>query len=581
MIQLAVIALAVAIPLLSQGGVLALNYDSLHRLARVEYDNGTSIAYTYDAAGNRLTLAVSGVTPPDHTAPDVEIIQPTTGPVYVTVSNAVVVSGTAFDATGIASVNWTNGFGAQGVASGADDWSMGPLSLSNGVNRLFVSASDPTGNVGHASLVVIRLKPGVLQEGDPEDSLWTADTDGDGMPDWAEIFAGTDATNSASCLAINQPEAIDRLTNGFSFSWASVTGRWYSVYRSPDLVEGGFELLGTGIPATPPVNVYTDATALLPSAFYRVDVSGVSADGITGGVSTGEPPAAADSYLVVDLSDGPSASSYPVSYLSAAPPGGWSDEYKTTKMVFRRIPAGTFTMGSPVGELGRDAAWLGDETQRQVTLAQSFYIGVFEVTQKQWERVKGTWPSYFNNTSYRDSRPAELVSYSGIRGSSAGAGWPANNNVDADSFMGRLRARTGKTFDLPTEAQWEYAGRAGTTTALNSGKNLTNTNSCPNAAEVGRYWFNGGSVYSKSGDASVGTAKVGTYLANAWGVYDMHGNVYEWCLDISWTASSWHINRGGGWTSQARGCRVAFRKDYPAAGSYNDMGFRVVLPLDQ
>ncbi|MBM4027405.1 MAG: hypothetical protein FJ280_18660, partial [Planctomycetes bacterium] len=149
------------------------------------------------------------------------------------------------------------------------------------------------------------------------------------------------------------------------------------------------------------------------SYYVRVNGSGgatnssVATLSITAGGSTGP----GSTYLVIDLSAGPSATSYPVSYLSSVPSGGWSDVYKTTKLVMRRIPAGTFTMGSPSGELGR----YDNETQHQVTLSKDFYIGVFEVTQKQWERVMGTWPSYFNNTSYRDSRPVEQVSYYDIR----------------------------------------------------------------------------------------------------------------------------------------------------------------------
>lgn len=298
-------------------------------------------------------------------------------------------------------------------------------------------------------------------------------------------------------------------------------------------------------------------------------------------------------YLVVDLSGGTNAVSYPVTYyrtLADVPGGANSDAYKTTNMIFRRIPAGTFTMGSPTNELG----WISDETQHQVTLTQPFYIGVFEVTQKQWERVMGTWPSCFGNASYRDARPVEEVSYNAIRGSSAGAGWPANGNVDATSFMGLLRARTGKAFDLPTESQWEYAGRAGTTTALDSGYNLTNWNSDAHMAAVGRYWYNGGSGYTQNGDTSVGTAKVGSYLPNQWGLYDIHGNVWEWCLD--WygtypgtvsdpkgaTTGSDRVGRGGSWGYDAGNCRVADRingrnPDF----AYGLVGFRVVLPPGQ
>jgi len=290
-------------------------------------------------------------------------------------------------------------------------------------------------------------------------------------------------------------------------------------------------------------------------------------------------------YLVVDLSPGSEASGYSVSTLAAVPAGGWTDEYKTTKLVLRRIPAGTFTMGSPTNELGRDS----DETQHQVTLTQDFYVGVFEVTQKQWERVMGAWPSYFYNAAYRDARPVEKVSYDNIRGSNAGSGWPLHNAVDAESFLGQLRTKTGLTFDLPTEAQWEYACRAGTTTALNSGKNLNNEVECPNMAEVGRYWYNGGSGYSSGGNTSVGTAKVGSYLPNAWGLYDMHGNVREWCLD--WLAiysqemqidpkgaagGSFRVFRGGCWNFDARICRSAFRSRYSPSYRYDNLGFRLV-----
>ncbi len=213
-------------------------------------------------------------------------------------------------------------------------------------------------------------------------------------------------------------------------------------------------------------------------------------------------------YMVIDLSGGVDALSYPVTYLSAPPAGGWSDEYKTTKLVLRLIHPGTFMMGSPTDELGHN--WRASETLHQVTLTQPFYIGVFEVTQKQWELVMGSNPSGAKG----DARPVEQVSYNTIRGSVNGTAWPSHNQVDANSFMGRLRTKVNAHFDLPTEAQWEYACRAGTSTALNSGKNLTGTQTCSNVAEVGRYYNN---VSDGKGGYTSKHTKVGSYLPNVWG----------------------------------------------------------------
>ena len=254
-------------------------------------------------------------------------------------------------------------------------------------------------------------------------------------------------------------------------------------------------------------------------------------------------------------------------------------------------------MGSPTNELGRGT----NELQRSVTLTRDYYIGVFEVTQKQWERVMGTWPSYFNNISCRESRPVENVSYNEIRGSSAGAGWPENGNVDVYSFMGRLRTRTGKAFDLPTEAQWEYAGRAGKGTALNSGYNLTNIEGDIYMDTVGRSYRN-----SRSGDYSEncvtfnGTAKAGSYLPNTWGLYDIHGNVSEWCLDLygdypgavtdpkgptlpaSVEGWDFRVVRGGSWYYWAQCCRVAYRWAILPGGDgrFYGRGLRAALTPD-
>jgi formylglycine-generating enzyme required for sulfatase activity len=315
------------------------------------------------------------------------------------------------------------------------------------------------------------------------------------------------------------------------------------------------------------------------------------------------PGGQAGEYLAIDVLAGPGDGAvYPVTYLSQAPADLLTnDVWRTTTILLRRVPGTApyvFSMGSPTGELGRDS----DEYLHQVTLTQAFfpfYVGVFEVTQKQWERVTGAWPSYFNNTSVRDGRPVERVSYNDIRGSSLGAGWPANSAVDAGSFLGKLRARTSPqlaAIDLPTEAQWEAACRAGTTTALNNGTNLVATGQDPNMDLLGRYWYNGGSGYSHGCGLQYGTAKAGTYLVNGWGLYDMHGDVWEWCLD--WYQSnlgtspvsdprgptvpgSYRVTRGGSWLYYARGCRSAYRSGYSPVYTYLNIGFRLALPAGQ
>lgn len=258
-------------------------------------------------------------------------------------------------------------------------------------------------------------------------------------------------------------------------------------------------------------------------------------------------------YVVVDLSGGTSAKTYPVTALAAPPAGGWTDEYKTTKLVLRRIEAGSYKMNGSYN----------------VTISQPFYMGVFEVTQKQYELVTGTNPSYYEG----NARPVERVSWNMIRGSN---NWPNDKTVSNTSFMGKLRTKTGFTFDLPTEAQWEYACRAGTTSKYNNGGDTE-----ADLKTLGRYASNGGSASQH--------AKVGSYLPNAWGLYDMHGNVWEWCLDwygslysgtdpVGPTSGSYRVFRGGGWSSGAGSCASSYRGyDDP---SYTDGygGFRLACP---
>jgi formylglycine-generating enzyme required for sulfatase activity len=288
-----------------------------------------------------------------------------------------------------------------------------------------------------------------------------------------------------------------------------------------------------------------DAAADLPKDFQcdRVTVTGTALE--------------MKLYMVIDLSSGSNSSSYPVSYLDAVPSGGWGSAYKTTKLVLRRIGAGSFIMG-------------GDQTvqSHRMTFTKALYCGIFEVTQKQYKLITGESPSHFSG----DTLPVEMVSYNAIRGSSDGSKWPSTSDVDSFSFMGKLRMRTGFSFDLPTEAQWEYVCRAGTTTTYYWGNSM-------NAAYV---W------YSENSNGQ--THVVGTKAANAWGLYDMSGNVWEWCLDWSGTlvygtdprgpsSGATRERRGGGWSHDTSWCASAYRAAKSAGTIASNQGFRIALTL--
>ena len=261
-------------------------------------------------------------------------------------------------------------------------------------------------------------------------------------------------------------------------------------------------------------------------------------------------------YMAIDLSSGE------VTYMDTEPQEGWSDAYKTAKLVLRRIEAGTFVMGSPTNELGR----FNNENSHEVTIDKPFYIGVFEITQKQYQIIAGRDPSEFVG----DTKPVQNVSFLDIRGREKGAAWPANDDVDDYSFLGKLRAKLKMNFDLPTEEQWEYACRAGTVTALNNGTNLASIDTDSNLDILGLYAGNGGLDLWKS----KGPTAVGSYCPNSWGLYDMHGNVWEWCLAGN---TGIRVFRGGCWRSRAGNCRSA-RRDGNCSGNASALyGFRVVL----
>ena len=254
-------------------------------------------------------------------------------------------------------------------------------------------------------------------------------------------------------------------------------------------------------------------------------------------------------YLIIDLSGGADATSYPVTTEIGVPEGGWTDEYKSTKLVLRRCPAGADPLG-------------------RYTLTKDFYAGVFEVTEKQWELVMGE-----KRSSYKrgETYPVGSVSYNDIRGESDGSNWPSSSAVDATSFLGKLRAKTGlPELDLPTEAQWEYACRAGTMTTYNTGDS--------EAALAQAGWY--------SGNANGQKHPVGEKVANAWGLYDLHGNVWEWCLDwyrgdlsgtdpVGAMSGSGRVYRGGSWYYVASDAAASFRRSHASSTVGGDFGFRL------
>jgi formylglycine-generating enzyme required for sulfatase activity len=232
------------------------------------------------------------------------------------------------------------------------------------------------------------------------------------------------------------------------------------------------------------------------------------------------------------------------------------------------IPAGKFVMGSPADEKGR----FPNERQREVEITKPFYMGVHEVTQKQYREVTGNNPSFFSKQGKgqdrvkaqdTDSFPVENVTW--------------QQAVDFCKKLSDLPAekKAGRVYRLPTEAEWEYACRAGSTTAFHQGASLN-----PNQANFGH--------------GIERTCKVGSYRANAWGLHDMHGNVAEWCAD--WfrpgysrgsptkdpkgpSSGNHRVIRGGGWVAPEGRCRAAVRFGGSPDLRQPQVGFRVVCEI--
>ncbi|KPA14158.1 serine/threonine protein kinase, partial [Candidatus Magnetomorum sp. HK-1] len=228
-------------------------------------------------------------------------------------------------------------------------------------------------------------------------------------------------------------------------------------------------------------------------------------------------------------------------------------------MTFVRIPKGKFMMGSPETEKGRDS---DESPQHKVILTNDYFMQTTEVTQGQWKAIMGENPSYFENCG--DNCPVERVSWN-----------------DIQEFINRLNQKSKQKYRLPTEAEWEYAARAGSTSAFANGDiKETGCGIDPNLNKMG--WY--------CGNSDSKTHPVAQKQANQWQLFDMHGNVYEWCSDwfadyqathtenpVGPNKGSYRVIRGGGWNDYARDCRSANRLGSGPTGRDWYIGFRLVV----
>jgi uncharacterized protein (TIGR02996 family) len=254
----------------------------------------------------------------------------------------------------------------------------------------------------------------------------------------------------------------------------------------------------------------------------------------------------------------------------------WPTMTNSIGMKFALIPAGTFLMGSPEGEEERGE---DEGPQHEVTISRPFWLGIYPVTQEQYEQVVGTNPSHFSSrgrglavVKQEDTRhfPVENVSWD-----------------DAVAFCRQLlempeEQQQGGVYRLPTEAEWEYACRDGpsSSTPFSFGRSLSSTQAN----------FNGKYPYGSApkGPYLERPTTVGSYPPNAFGLYDMHGNVWEWCADwytpylsgggadlLGLSEGSKRVARGGGWRSYGWLCRATFRNELVPGFRYGVLGFRL------
>ena len=276
--------------------------------------------------------------------------------------------------------------------------------------------------------------------------------------------------------------------------------------------------------------------------------------------------------MVIDVSNGSSAGTYPVNVYTNVDLGKFNvDAFKTSKIALLKIPAGTLWPVEP----GSNYA-----TVRTIAPQKDYWIGLFQVTEKQYASVMGA-----SKSTKGDAFPAASVSYNLIRGGANQTGYMLPTDaISPDSFMGLLASKTGGAlkFDLPTEAQWEIAARAGSTAVYghfvkDQARAEVTTDNIGDVA-----WYTGNNNPS-------GTKAVGQKYPNSFGLYDTAGNVYEWCLDryasdATWSdaetpwiggSSNLRVIRGGYYSNDAASCRPSYRYNLGADYAYVNIGFRL------
>ncbi|MBQ7556250.1 formylglycine-generating enzyme family protein [bacterium] len=288
-------------------------------------------------------------------------------------------------------------------------------------------------------------------------------------------------------------------------------------------------------------------------------------------------------YMVLDLNTYEMSNSY-------VDPSPDDLATKRTQIWFRRVEAGTFMMGSSTEDKEYFRFSSNNEDQHLVTISKPFYIAIYETTEAQFRKID-------SETVVTSTKPITGNDYSDIRGENVGTNWPAMGYaVDSGSFLGKLRSKTGHryVFDLPTEAQWELSCRSN-----------------GDGTFIGDLQWNDGSSYSKIDDDKTKDANlnelawyknhestihnVGLLKPNKIGLYDMHGNVWEWCLDwmkdklgtssVTDPTGPLHqisskllrIRRGGANGNEPMDCRMARRNSAMAGSTHADYGFRMVI----